>query len=242
MRRLWMTSCILMICGTMGCQLLFPEAPPLEDPILMPDDYAWDELDIAREYTYINVPRIDCNTMQSAISSTGRCLPEKRPYGNVIVCPLTKPAKSLEIGCLDHDQVPDLMVRMVFDNSESELDFSQLGSCTMVAAGPVDNQKMRYRTDIGYKACLFEKTVPPGQLAGSTGSERPVGVYLDLSENPKSMTELNQQAETLKFDAPVTLILDTRFLDENTRTEAFDHIDMIFDLYRKFAPPKPEQP
>ena len=237
-----MTSCILMMCcGTMGCQLLFPEAPPLEDPILRPDDYAWDELDIAREYTYIHVPRIDCNSMQSAIDSTGRCLPEKRPYGSVIVCPLATPAKSLEIGCLDNEQVPDVMVRMVFEETASGIDFSELGPCTMVSAGPAGDQKMRYRTDIGYKACLFEKTTPPGQLAGAAGSERPVGIYLDFSNNPKSMSELNLQAQTLKFDAPVTLILDTRFLDENTRTAAFDHIHRIFDLYRKFPPSTPQQ-
>ena len=235
MRKLWMTTCFLMAGWTgMGCQLLIPDAPPLENSILMPDDYAWDELDIAKEYAYIGVTRVDCGSMMSAINSTGHCLPEKRPYGSVMVCPLNKPALSLEIGCLDHDQVPDLMVRLVFEKSASAIDFSELGPCTMVSAGPAVDQKARYRTDIGYKACLFEKTIPPGQFAGSKGSERPVGVYLDFSENTESMDELTQKAKDLKFDAPVTLILDTRFLDENTRTEAFNHVHQIFDMYRRY--------
>ena len=224
-----------------GCQLLIPDPPPPETPILMPNDYAWDELDIAKDYTYIQTPRIDCGQMMSAVSSTGRCVPVKRPYGSVITCPLEPPASMLEIGCLDHDDVPDILIQLKFENSAESVDFSSLGSCLLVGEGPAADEPPRFKTDIGYKACLFETLTPPGQLVSSTKQQRPGGFYLDLSQNPKSVDDLKHQASSLVFDGPFTLVLDTTFLDNATRSEAFNHVNRIFDFYRSFAKPEPPE-
>jgi len=230
----------MLVLACTGCHQLIPEAPPPESPVLMPDDFAWDELDLAQTYTYIHNTKVDCGYMQNAIASTGRCVPQKKPYGSVIVCPLAKPASSLEIGCLENEHTPDLMVRMSFEYASSDIDFSSFGPCHMVADGPANNQDKRYKTDPGYKACLFEQTTPPGQLSAPKGSERPVGIYLDLSDHPLSAEELSQNAASLRFSVPVTLVLDTRFLDENMRQEAFQHITDIFNYYRAFKKPESE--
>ena len=154
----------------------------------------------------------------------------------MIECPLQYPASSLEFGCIEHDDVPDLMVRMTFDIKAGTMDFSSFGRCTIVGEGPAAGQPPRFKTDSGYKVCLFDQTAPPGQLTDSGKSQRPGAFYLDLSDNAAPLDELTKQSQFTMFNPPVTLVLDTRFLATADREKAFNQVTQIFDYYRKFTP------
>ena len=219
-----------------GCQLLVPEDPPLEIPYMTADDFAWDELDIAQEYTYIGVPRVDCGYMQTALSETGRCTNGTRPYGAVIECHLESPASILEVGCLSHDDSPDLMVRLNFESNAGDQDLSSLGKCTVVGEGPAAGEPARYVTDTGYKACLIEDAEFGGILVGTGKFQRPGGLFIDLSHTPQTLQELRSQTENMTFDARAEIVLDTRLMEESKRAEYFGAAGRIFDFYRHRSP------
>jgi hypothetical protein len=72
-------------------------------------------------------------------------------------------------------------------------------------------------------------------LYGDVVSARPSGMYLDLSETPSSLEQLEPQVSSVRFSAPAILTLDARFLNEKDRIQALKDINMIFSFYRGFA-------
>ncbi len=222
-----------LACAFSGCYLLTPEDPPLEVKELYPDDFAWDYMDIAREYEFIGVPRIDCPMLESYLKKTGHCEPEKLPFTTVVACPLFFPAEKLEFACIPGENIPAVYARLIW-NDKVHVDFnSGLGACRMVGAGPANGEPERYPTDPGFKACLFESAIAPGQLLGLTDQERPAGLFFDLSRNTQTIEELAKSTALLTVDAPVSLVLDTRLFPEEEREKGLDELVNFFKVYRK---------
>lgn len=150
---------ILLYCSLQGCFLLTPEDPPLEVKTLYPNDFAWDELDLAMNPDYYPDTPVDCASIQSILTATGRCLPKALPMGAAIECPLAYPAEKLLYACLTsgEEKVPAIYLRFRWNNTAKDIRLSEkFGTCTMAQAGPLAGEKMRYPTDPGYKVCLFE--------------------------------------------------------------------------------------
>ncbi|MBQ9816294.1 MAG: hypothetical protein IJM59_02340 [Proteobacteria bacterium] len=217
-----------------ACNLLTPEDPPLEPKILNQTDFAWDELDIAVKYEFIQVPRIDCPKIQSELTGSGKCLPKTIPIGSGIECPLEYPAKSLFFSCISGEDAPIVFARLEWSDNAKNIDFSHpFGPCRFAQAGPLAGEPPRYTTDPGYKVCLFEKTPTPGSLRGQEGSERPAGMFIDLSQNTLSMEELNKYITLQFIDAPAAFVMDSRFLNEEERIQALKDVLTIFSFYRR---------
>lgn len=215
-----------------GCSLLAPEDPPLEPKMLYSDDFAWDNMEIAEKHSFIGVPRIDCPTLQTVLSDSGKCIPKSRPYGNVVECPVQFPAKTLEFGCLDTDAV---WLKMDFDEAVRAINFLEpYGPCQYVEDGPLAGKPERYPTDPGYKACLFTHFPIKGTLKGQPGELRPSGFFIDLANNPIRGEQLTFAAQQY-IDYPLTLIVDARLMDETERAEVMSHITGVFKYYRTFT-------
>ena len=231
LKRILLTACFL---GATGCQLLTPPDPPYEDPILRPDAFAWDEFDIAQEYEYIDVPRIDCGKVESILSGSGRCVPKHHVIGKLYECPLEKPAEKLLFACLNDENLPSVYVRFEFTSDAENVDFSKtLGECRISGGGPAAGEPARYPTDIGYKACLFTSLTTPGQILKIANTEVPAGVFVDLTDNPAPLAMLeNSQV----FRAPLALVMDARYLDNDAKTQAFKDLKVIFSAYRALNP------
>ena len=221
----------VLLCS--GCYLLTPEDPPREVRELYPEDFAWDYIDIAREYEFIGVPRIDCILLESYLKKTGHCEPKKLPFAPVLECPLVFPAKTLEFACIPGIETPAVYARLTWDDSVHVDAWSSLGKCRMAGAGPANDEPERYPTDVGFKACLFEDAKTPGQLLGIEGAQRPAGLLLDLSQNPKPLEELDKMTRLMTVDAPVSLVLDTQLFPEDQRAPALDTLIGFFKVYRK---------
>lgn len=226
-----------MILTQSACDLIIPPDPPLEPKALKPNDYAWDQLELTQTYDYIDVARVDCSKMLSVLTGSGKCLPVKLSVGSAIECPLTYPGKKMEMACLsDQNTVPAIYVRFEWDASVANLDLKQsFGACKFVSAGPAAGESPRYQTDTGFKACLFDEKAPYSVLHGDVVSARPSGLYLDISENPSSLAQLESQVSSVRFSAPAILTLDARFLNEKERIQALKDTNMIFSFYRGFA-------
>ena len=110
-----------------------------------------------------------------------------------------------------------------------------LGACDLQYAGPSAGEPSRYTTDFGYKSCLFMQKAPYSALWGETSSLRPTGLYLDLSLNAASVDALRSQSSDVIFDAPATLVMDARFLNDEQRIQALQDVNLIFSFYRSFA-------
>lgn len=234
MNRIW-TICALCLCC--GCQLLTPPDPPLEDPILRPDAYAWLEFDIVQEYEYIDVPRIDCNKIESLLSGSGRCVPVHKAFGKLYECPLESPASRFYFACFSDTELPAVYARFEFEPNAKNIDFSPyLGPCRMAGAGPAAGQLPRYSTDVGFKACLFTDFSTPGKLLDIDNTQIPAGAFIDFTDNPESLEALTTQAATQKFHAPLALVMDARYLSKDERIQAFKDLGAFFKPYRSLNP------
>ena len=230
-----LSICALCLCA--GCQLLTPPDPPLEDPILRPDAYAWLEFDITQEYEYIDVPRIDCGKVESLLSGSGRCVPVHKSFGKIYECPLEAPASKFYFACFSDEELPAVYARFEFAADVDSVDFTEhLGNCQVVGAGPAAGQPPRYPTDIGFKACLFTNFATPGKLIDIVNTQIPAGVFIDLSDNPESVDELNEQVSAHVFNAPLALVMDARLLSADERIQAFKDLTLFFQPYRSLNP------
>ncbi len=232
----YLSACALCLLVS-GCHLLTPPDPPLEDPVLRPDGFAWDEFDIAQAYTYIDVPRIDCSQVESLLSGSGKCVPIRQAIGKLYECPLEAPATTLWFGCFSDEELPAVYVRFNFEPDAKNIDFSpQLGTCQVTGAGPAAGQSPRYPTDIGFKACLFTAQTTPGKVVSLANTQIPTGMFVDLTDNPESLETLMAQAAANKLNAPLALVLDARYLDHDGRIQAFKDLEIIFGVYRALNP------
>lgn len=226
--------CILAACLTTGCMLLTPEDPPHEPTELKPDDFAWDDIDIARDYTFIDVARIDCGSVRSELTGSGKCLPVKLPFAtSAIQCPLSYPADTLTFACIDKGDVPAVYVRFSFSKSAKNIDLTDFMPCEVVADGPLAGKAPRYPTDPGYHACLCQNTGTPGELLGEDSALRPAGTFIDLSQSPRTDQELQNLQKNHLLDGPFDLVMDSRFLDDQARNMAFKNLPALFGFYRK---------
>lgn len=232
---------VLLVCAALlilpACDIIVPPDPPLESQDVSPDDFAWVQLDITQKYEYIDVARIDCPKIATALASFGKCLPVMLPIGPATECPMAYPAKKLQLACLtDQTDTPAVYARLELDSKAMNLDFqTTFGPCEFIGLGPAAGQTSRYATDTGFKACLFKQKAPYSGLYGDSDA-RPMGLYLDVSDNPKSPEQLKQSAQNAQFDAPAALMMDARFLNKKDRIQALNDLNLIFSFYRSFAP------
>lgn len=225
-------------CFCCACNLLVSEDPPLEPTVMAQDDYAWDNIALAIQYEFIDVPRIDCPKIESYLSGSGKCLPKKLPFTTGYECPLKYPAKSLFFSCNITNNEPAIYARLAWDDTLRDIDFGMsLGPCQLEAAGPAIGEKPRFKTDTGYKVCLLENAKAKGTLKGEPDKRRPAGVFFDLSNNTESVDNLKKQAELKFFNAPADLVIDARLLDENDQIAALEDVFAIFSFYRKMNVP-----
>lgn len=238
----WISLTVLLagtsLCVLSACNIIVPPDPPPEPKELHPDDFAWPQLDITQQYEFTNVPRIDCPKIESVLKASGKCNPVKLSFGSATECLLSFPAQKLQLACLtDQSSIPAVYLRMEFDESAKDIEFYPgLGACQLAGMGPAIGQTPRYATDLGFKACLFQSKTAYSKLYGTANDQRPVGLYLDLSSHPKTIDQLTSNVTTGRFDAPVSLMMDARFLDDKDRIQALKDIDLIFSFYRSFAP------
>ena len=216
-----------------GCMLLTPEDPPQEPTELKPDDFAWDEIDIAQDYEYIDVTRIDCGTLRSKLTGSGKCLSVKLPFAtSAIRCPLSFPAESLTFACIDQDQVPALYVSFAFSKNAHNIDLSELMPCAPASDGPAAQKPPRFPTDPGYHVCLLQNATP-GELVQAPDALRPAGTYIDLSNTACTDADIQHLLNNHILSGPFDIVMDTRFLDEQARTKAFKDLPALFRFYRK---------
>lgn len=220
-----------------GCNLIVPPDPPPEPRQMGPDHFAWQDLEITRDYDFIGVERIDCPKLTSTLTGYGLCIPVHLPMGAAVECPLAYPGKSLQFACLPtSDDIPAVYARLKFDDSAKNLEFSpKLGKCTVVGAGPAIQSSPRYPTDPGHKACLFQTTAPYSILRAEDHGARPSGLYLDLTQNDLELDLLKKRATVVIFDAPAALVLDARLLSREDRKNALKDVFLLFDDYRARA-------
>ncbi|MBR4985775.1 MAG: hypothetical protein IKY83_08545 [Proteobacteria bacterium] len=216
-----------------GCMLLTPEDPPHEPKDLKPDDFAWDEIDIARDYKFIDVTRIDCGSVRSNLSGSGKCLPVKLPFAtSALQCPLSYPAETLTFACIDKGDIPAVYVRFSFAETAKNIDLTALMPCEIVSDGPAAHKPPRFPTDPGYHACLCQNTGTPGALINAPDTLRPAGIYIDLTAAERSEQSLHNLQQNHLLDGPFDIVLDARFLDEDARTQAFKNLPELFSFYR----------
>lgn len=227
------------LCGLAllaSCDIIVPPDPPLESPIVFPDDFVWKQLKINREYEFIGVERIDCPKILSTLTGYGKCVPSKLPIANAVSCTLAYPASLLQIACIDIDDTPAIYAKIHWDKHAETIDFSRpFGPCTIVADGPAAHKKPRFDTDEGYKACLFQTFAPYSSLIGSKHDQRPMGLYVDLSHTTDKTYDDGMIADPPILHSPDALVLDARLLTRDERKLAFHDIFALFDFYASFA-------
>ena len=67
-----------------GCNLIVPPDPPPEPRQMGPDHFAWQALEITRDYDFIGVERIDCPKLTSTLTGYGLCIPVHLPMGAAV--------------------------------------------------------------------------------------------------------------------------------------------------------------
>ena len=89
-----------------SCDIVVPPDPPLPARDVATDDFVWGEIEIHREYEFIDVARVDCSLVLSTLTGHGICAPAKHPIGDVVSCPLAPPGANMIVSCLSADDVP----------------------------------------------------------------------------------------------------------------------------------------
>ena len=251
-----MKRLVIYICAAfvlVGCHLLTPGDPELDPPELIPEEVAWDKLDIARVMDFTQIPRIDCPIIKSALTGSGKCLPHKMTIGVGIRCPLVPPASELVFACLtpkdEPKGVPAVYFRMTWDRFAKDVAFDRyLGPCHVESAG-LTPETARYDTDTGYRVCIFDETtflrMPDVRQAPETAREfvsavrpdpvfdRPMGLYLDMRDQAYADDVLSFMAQSRIFDGPLSIVLDSRFLTEDERKQALENVLVLFAMYRE---------
>jgi len=227
--RIRLISCAIAALLLTGCDIIIPPSPPIVPDILTPTDYAWDGMDLARA-RFLGVLRIDCGTVVSKLQASGHCVPRATPIGRLIHCPLSAPAGQLVFGCVGGDPVPAVYMRLSWQDEAESLRFLEaFGACRVAGAGPAAGEDPRFPTDPGYKVCLFE---PYAQLTYPEVFARPAGLYLDFAQSTASLSQLRAWAQDQVFNAPLDLVIDARFLDDEGRSRAFELVFDAFAFYR----------
>lgn len=223
---------VCVVAHVASCDLVVPPDPPLPTPDIQPDDFVWGDLEVNREYHFIDVARIDCSLVVSTLTAHGKCVPVKIPMGSALSCPLAHPGSTMYVSCLPADDVPAVYAKIAWANDVGELDFSKaFGSCRYEMAGPAAGYAPRYDTDEGYKVCLFADIAPYSRLLGQENALRPGGLYVDFSHSPFVPDEKTTECSYPVFSNPDALVLDARLLDLEERKAALNDLFKLFEFY-----------
>ncbi len=215
-----------------ACGIVLPPDPPPEETLTAPGDFVWKDIEIARDYEFIGVTRIDCPKIISKFTGHGKCRPTALPFGAAVGCHLAHPGDNLQMACIDDGDVPAVYLRIQWAGTAGKIAFSDaFGACSYALAGPAAQSEPRFDADKGYKVCLFDEFAPYSKLRGQRRAQIPTGLYADFSNADFLPAAGAQKNDRPVFENPDALVLDARMLDPGERQTAFGHLHNVFEFY-----------